>query len=712
MRNEERITAQHSPRRCISNLPSKHSFIPGEKEMTKFESTSDGNVVIVEPSFDADDPAMLHHPSAMEGAQGSPTSTPLKKPVHRRYLSAHFLDATRLTDDGDDSMRETKREYPAQSARPQPHRSFARPSPSRHFDGSAGAFAKAATQALISPGANVGNKHRRGFSGGVSNPSVAHRRINSIGDSAQVDRFGYYPGHNYHYPPARASYAHRREDSAGLDILSAVADESKEQLQMAAGRARPASKPHWDNFNDANQVGERRMDPPQPVTSAASDEYPPHSYSDSYGYSSSSAGRHGGMHYYRQAPPDSFYPPGAPHHHGGYHHPPQRSPSYPVQYAPLKDPRPYPKSHTHQPVLSGKSDKWSERLDTDERLFQRKEVSHWRGGGTTAGVQTFVTALNGGDDNCTVVPAPSLRNTGTNTDQQQENQPIPSNVGHHRKLSSYSSLGTLMGSALFPDPDQPANLANNGHHRSTSSSVSLLQGLEGESDMFFLQNIHGPSSSGAYSPGPSTKPMETTSQLINVVSNSEASGHALAAGGTSKRIRRKCTVGNCSNRVVQGGLCISHGAKRKTCKHFGCTKNVKKAGLCSTHGPARKRCENDNCNKVAVQGGRCIAHGAKKKLCEFQDCTKQAILSGMCKKHHDISNGIMGARGGEDEPESCTVIEDDKEKPGKAPQRPSHTRGLSIFQEISAESVQTLLSAESSQVHPLKQDQVHPLKGN
>jgi len=79
-----------------------------------------------------------------------------------------------------------------------------------------------------------------------------------------------------------------------------------------------------------------------------------------------------------------------------------------------------------------------------------------------------------------------------------------------------------------------------------------------------------------------------------------------------RRSRLKCTVPDCPNQVVQGGLCISHGAKRKICSHPGCTKNIKKLGLCSAHGPARKKCEFDGCVKIAIQGGRCIAHGAKK----------------------------------------------------------------------------------------------------
>ncbi len=112
-----------------------------------------------------------------------------------------------------------------------------------------------------------------------------------------------------------------------------------------------------------------------------------------------------------------------------------------------------------------------------------------------------------------------------------------------------------------------------------------------------------------------------------------------AADTKNKRPTRKCKVENCPNSVVQGGLCISHGAKRKLCAHPGCSKNVKKAGMCSAHGPARKRCEHSNCNNIAVQGGLCITHGAKKRLCSSTGCTKKARSSWnhMCKRHYDES---------------------------------------------------------------------------
>jgi hypothetical protein len=108
--------------------------------------------------------------------------------------------------------------------------------------------------------------------------------------------------------------------------------------------------------------------------------------------------------------------------------------------------------------------------------------------------------------------------------------------------------------------------------------------------------------------------------------------------------RRTCVAPGCQNRVVQGGRCISHGARRKKCAHPGCVKNVKTEGFCSAHGPARKRCEMIGCPKVAVRGGRCIAHGAKKRMCCVEGCTKQGIVRGKCKKHHDEASQVDGAQ--------------------------------------------------------------------
>mmetsp|Transcript_6597 Transcript_6597/g.7203 ORF Transcript_6597/g.7203 Transcript_6597/m.7203 type:complete len:659 (+) Transcript_6597:633-2609(+) len=645
-----------------------------------------------------------------------PLKSTIKKPVHKRDLSAHFFDATRLSDGAEYGKINGKREtsYPIQHARPLKGGfaiPIARASPSRISDSGFGGHAQSCSHKPMSPAANVGNKHRRVYSGGRSNPAVAHRRINSVGDSTPIDRQGY----NGYYTLSRSGYTHRREDSAGLDILSAVADESKEQLGFDTVQKRETRRKIgiWDAPVQTSQTTERRMDPPQPVGGAPSYEYhpalPPIGYSNRriYGYTPPSGYSPPPSHpqavpYSAYNPHEAFYPPGRYNPHHGYQSQ-LGGTTYQVQYTPMKEGNSYSRSNPHQHSVHGYETKPPQRLDTEEKLF-RKDSLEWKAG-TSTGSQTFLTAISVGDENKTVIPAPTNRTTSTNIEQNADHPPIPTSVGHHRKLSSYSSLGTLMGSSIFQDPEQPSSVSGSrGHHRSNSSSVSLLQGLEAEGDMFFLSNVHAPTgishgvfntSTKSYS---NSRPLEATSQ-VNVVSSNEPSGHILAAGGTSKRIRRKCTVDGCSNRVVQGGLCISHGAKRKTCKHPGCTKNVKKAGLCSTHGPARKRCEHEGCKKVAVQGGKCIAHGAKKKLCKIAGCTKQAILAGMCKKHHDANTLTVSSKGKLNNV-SCVVINDEK----GAVKKPTHTRGLSIFQEMSAESVQTLLSAESNSTgrHPLK----------
>lgn len=327
--------------------------------------------------------------------------------------------------------------------------------------------------------------------------------------------------------------------------------------------------------------------------------------------------------------------------------------------------------------------------------------SHWEGG-TTQGVQTVVTTIGVEDGGRTLQPSPKTR---------PEKSPRSK---HHRKTSSLNSL-VFLGETAEQLSKQGA------HHRVTSSTVSFLNGLDVglEGDAAFLHHLQAsnstPAAAAASAPYEARKETKTVESRPSPpppppppepkeTSPTESSGTSkLALGGTSKRVRRKCTVEGCPNRVVQGGLCISHGAKRKQCRYAGCTKNVKKAGLCSTHGPARKRCENDGCNKVAVQGGKCIAHGAKKKLCSIDGCTKQAILGGMCKKHHDHnqapSDKIIQPPP-VDSMARCVPVDSEpvarEVHPIKTSNRPKnkargHTRGLSIFQEMSADTVGNLL---------------------
>jgi len=175
-----------------------------------------------------------------------------------------------------------------------------------------------------------------------------------------------------------------------------------------------------------------------------------------------------------------------------------------------------------------------------------------------------------------------------------------------------------------------------------------------------------------------------------------------------KRVRRLCNIQGCPNRVVQGGVCVTHGAKRKQCKFPGCDKTVKKEGLCSSHGPARKKCEVPGCSRVAVQAGICIGHGAKKNQCSMEGCRRIALETGLCKLH----------QGETSQPPSTPALATSSSKtplspaeafisPGQCQEIPSlavaaaiaqapppswafqqtmYARGLSIFEEMGVES--------------------------
>lgn len=810
----------------------------------QYVSTADGDVqtLVVEPSFDGSEKEgqKKHHrePSWQgvrateegksappERSRSSPTETEGKAASHARNLSSHFYDAATISAAEPPTAAAPGVSFDEQSQRsgyPVQH-SVGRPSASP-------------TSGVPPVSPAVGQKHSRAYSGDMSNPAFAHRRIDSMGSSAQVGRQFY--GSDYppqapqesRHPFASASRgSHHREGSAGLDILTAAiraTDVSKEELAKAAGKPSPAHQPDVPE-QPAEPPREGRPSPPQEEAMTRSS--PPNEMgSRPYSYPQGGAmgaprfrpppqGGHADYQQRQHGYQPGSYPPQAYYQGQGYYPPQayhQRQMShgqhmgYPTQYAPssrghagyadasFAPPPHQPPTRTRssgEPAVHQRAES-SGKIDTDEPLFANRNMQYqgWGGPprpGTSTGVQTFVTTMSVGDVNKTMHPAATHKTAGTSTDpssSDQQHPAIPSTVGHHRKLSSFSSLSTILGSGVFPEDQQSAQgkpgssyfhnptdqmtrppaaatgaphaapsghhrktssslsflnaldektVTGRGHHRSTSSSVSFLHGLDnfdpndaftspldGQPNAFFGPNTSNTSPYGApaqkppytgaqYGGPPRPHDAQSSSVCVPIMvqnpqpsapvpapaaeaSNKSSTG--LAAGGTSKRVRRKCTVAGCPNRVVQGGLCISHGAKRKQCKHPGCTKNVKKAGLCSTHGPARKRCEAEGCQKVAVQGGRCIAHGAKKKLCKMDGCNKQAILAGMCKKHHDQSTGVASGGRGSDSSgrDPSPPIDVALTKPVASRSRgkkPSHTRGLSIFQEVSPENIQTIL---------------------
>jgi hypothetical protein len=632
------------------------------RPQAQYQSTREGDVVVVEPSFDAEDgdrrgPVADEKSRGERSARASPSQDEdgQSKRGHSRKLSEHFYDATTLS--GEQTTVGGSRVYAGYRG-PPPEASPV-----------------------------IGQKHGRAFSGEVTNPPEAHRRINSIGKSSAVQR-----------RPYIQERQHQRVDSAGLDILTAAADVSREELAAAAGER--AGRTQWDSA----RTGARRS-PVQMVSYDHSSVAPPPPPLSSRGHPRG---------YSAGPPPPSYY---APH---GYPQPPYPPPSfyghppptgfqrtmpgappggYPVQYARGADP--YAKSAAqgplHQPSLEQPRDEVPPKGTTPPKRYTDRGVgssappgkaamtppppvapSHWRGG-STQGVQTYVTSIGVGEGNRT------LQATAPNQTSSEYTGAIDSH--HHRKTSSISSWAPPM--SLFMGP--PADFGEHplkGHHRATSSSVSFMGldvgGLD-NTDATFLKNLQA--STGTAAPAfTSNKPMAKAERDQPDSDSVDSDGKSkLAPGGTSKRVRRKCNISGCENRVVQGGLCIAHGAKRKLCKHPGCDKNVKKAGLCSTHGPARRRCDAEGCSKVAVQGGRCIAHGAKKKLCAWDGCAKQAILGGMCKKHHDQTR------------KDSEVPPPGANKTSKRVHKPTHTRGLSLFQEMSAEVVGNILGDDPAE---------------
>ncbi|KAL3800475.1 hypothetical protein HJC23_011712 [Cyclotella cryptica] len=120
-----------------------------------------------------------------------------------------------------------------------------------------------------------------------------------------------------------------------------------------------------------------------------------------------------------------------------------------------------------------------------------------------------------------------------------------------------------------------------------------------------------------------------------------------SAMGEVKAHKRTCSVAGCKNGIVQGGLCVAHGAKRRKCGFPGCTKSSKCAGMCSKHGPPRKPCDTKGCTKISVRGSKCKEHAAPSSTCIMVGCRKVAAVGGMCKRHqHQVESGEIPLKAG------------------------------------------------------------------
>ena len=89
-----------------------------------------------------------------------------------------------------------------------------------------------------------------------------------------------------------------------------------------------------------------------------------------------------------------------------------------------------------------------------------------------------------------------------------------------------------------------------------------------------------------------------------------------------KRKRKKytcmCSHKVCTNHVQKGGVCLRHGAEKRTCSHGGCTNHVQKGGVCLRHGANVKTCKHDGCTNHVQAKGVCSRHGAKVRRCKYE----------------------------------------------------------------------------------------------
>ena len=100
-------------------------------------------------------------------------------------------------------------------------------------------------------------------------------------------------------------------------------------------------------------------------------------------------------------------------------------------------------------------------------------------------------------------------------------------------------------------------------------------------------------------------------------------------------VARQCSIPNCGKYCVEGGVCISHGARRQIFLEQNCNKPAKQFDKCSAHGPKRRNCSIVGCGRTARKGGHCTKHGAPRNICIYTDCQKWAIArgNGMCTRH-------------------------------------------------------------------------------
>ena len=537
--------------------------------------------------------------------------------THTRNLSAHFNESAVVTDPKSHSISHDTSSISSLSVTSMPKKGIMKQRSSvgnNGIDNGGNASSNVAAvhyaNHVVTNSTNlIKKRHRRNqSSSGSFSATLAHRRVNSLGSSVAVKQKN---GAHTAKDQESQYQEHQRMNSEGLDILSAVADFSEEEVAAIAGSS--------DKTLSLQSLNARR----------------PHTR----------------MHSLIGGPIDL-------------------SSTKPTDENPSSKTLPFPNTggrrHARDSSLLGSLDHTGTALlmsllPQDNSNKNMKTSNHVKSASFSSDINSN---LFGGSyglspierskeknlvDQTKLEQIPPLATTAMNSSDTQP---------HHRSISSLGFNSAWLPKLLPIPSDQSLvqNLSGN-HHRPKSSNLSksffanledsidanipggsdFLRGLAAPSEVKQLPNLFRPPvnpnkpkvSIGIGGAIPLTSSSTFEKKLVPYsVAKSEpkknrrpksALKKPLAKRETepkSKRVRRKCSVEGCPNRVVQGGVCIAHGAKRKVCSVEGCTKNVKAKGFCSAHGPARKKCEHEGCERVAVQGGRCISHGAKKKLCQ------------------------------------------------------------------------------------------------
>jgi len=116
--------------------------------------------------------------------------------------------------------------------------------------------------------------------------------------------------------------------------------------------------------------------------------------------------------------------------------------------------------------------------------------------------------------------------------------------------------------------------------------------------------------------------------------NNDVSTSTTEPTTVKKRFKHKCTHEGCTKKVINGGVCIKHGAKRWVCSHEGCTNWIVNGRVCIKHGASHPRCSVEGCSNQVINGGVCLKHGAKRLICKHEGCKSYAINGfKVCTRH-------------------------------------------------------------------------------